>query len=124
MPLWLQGVFEFAQVAIISALLVLLPLLAVWLADGFADRGFDSLARLGGHAWLLIHGVPLDLEIAVSASSADLITSVVSLTPLGLSLIPFFLAWRAGRRLARASYSDQLWQAGLGALATYAEVGS
>lgn len=124
MPLWLQGVFEFAQAAIISGLLVLLPLIGVWYADGFLDRDLDDLARLGGHAWLLIHGVPLDLQIAAGASSQDLITTVVSLTPLGLTLLPFFLAWRAGKRLARASYSDQLWQAGLGALATYAAVGA
>ncbi|GAB3518537.1 cell division protein PerM [Arthrobacter monumenti] len=124
MPLWLQGAFEFAQVALISAILILLPLVAVWLTDGFADRSFDSLARLGGHAWLLIHGVPLDLQLAAGTTSRDMITGVISLTPLGLTLIPFLLAWRAGRRLARASYTDQLWQAGLGALIVYAAVGA
>ena len=46
-----------------------------------------------------------------------------SLIPLGLTLIPFLLAWRAGRRLARASYTDQLWQALLGSWLMYGAFG-
>jgi hypothetical protein len=49
---------------------------------------------------------------------------VLSLIPLGLTLIPFMLAWRAGRRLARASYTDQLWQALLGSWVVYAAFGA
>lgn len=124
MPLWLQGAFEFAQVALLSALFVLLPLIAVWLADGFSDRSFVSLARLGGHAWLLVHGVPLELQLAGGTSSRDMLTGAITLTPLALTLVPFFLAWRSGRRLARASYTDQLWQAGLGAIVVYAAAGA
>ena len=41
-----------------------------------------------------------------------------------MTLIPFLLAWRAGRRLARASYTDQLWQAFLGAFVVYAAFGT
>jgi hypothetical protein len=123
MPLWLQGAFELFQSALLSAIVVLLPLVGVWFADGFEDRSFDSLARLGGQAWLLIHGVPLQLEVMMGASSADTQHGTLSLIPLGLSLLPFFLCWRAGRRLARASYTDQLWQAFLGALGIYAFVG-
>lgn len=124
MPLWLQGAFEFAQVALLTALFVVVPLVAVWWADGFADRSFVSLARLGGHAWLLIHGVPLELTLAGGTSSLDMLTGVITLTPLALTLVPFFLAWRSGRRLARASYTDQLWQAGLGAIVVYAAAGA
>ncbi|EMY33072.1 integral membrane protein [Arthrobacter crystallopoietes BAB-32] len=123
MPLWLQGAFELFQSALLSAIVVLLPLVGVWFADGFEDRSFESLARLGGQAWLLIHGVPLQLEIVMGASSADTERGTLSLIPLGLTLLPFFLCWRAGRRLARASYTDQLWQAFLGALGIYAFVG-
>ena len=123
MPLWLQGVFEFFQCALLSAILVLLPLVGVWFADGFDDRSFDSLARLGGQAWLLIHGVPLELAIQTGSSSAETLRGTLSLVPLGLMLVPFFLSWRAGRRLARASYTDQLWQALGGALGTYAAAG-
>ncbi|GAA1345825.1 hypothetical protein GCM10009611_22870 [Arthrobacter roseus] len=123
MPLWLQGVFEFGQAALLSALAVVLPLAGVWFANGFTDRGFLSVARLAGQAWLLIHGVPLTLKFPEDVSSDGQSTGVLSLIPLGLSLIPFALAWRSGRRLARASYTDQLWQGLLGALGIYAALG-
>ncbi|MDQ6754770.1 MAG: DUF6350 family protein [Actinomycetota bacterium] len=123
MPLWLQGVFESAQAAIFSAVLMVLPLVAVWWADGFRDRTPDALAQLAGQAWLIIHGVPLTLTFNDGPSSASVQSGTLSLIPLGLTLIPFLLSWRAGRRLARASYTDQLWQALLGALAAYAAAG-
>lgn len=123
MPLWLQGVFELAQSAVISGLLVLVPLAAVWVAGGFADRTPTAMLQLGGQAWLLIHGVPLEVTFAPADPDGVGTTGILSLVPLGLTLLPFLLAWRAGRRLARASYSDQLWQALLGALGIYAVVG-
>ncbi|WP_105031034.1 DUF6350 family protein [Arthrobacter ruber] len=113
MPLWLQGVFELGQAALISALLVVLPVAAVWLTGGFADGSPESAARLAGQGWLVMHGVPV-------AHGTGLLHGI----PLGLILVPLLLAWRAGRRLARASYTDQLWQALLGALLTYALIGA
>ncbi|WP_104180189.1 DUF6350 family protein [Arthrobacter sp. B0490] len=113
MPLWLQGVFELGQAAVLSALLVLLPVAAVWLTGGFADGSPESAARLAGQGWLVLHGVPLVLD-----------AGLLHVVPLGLVLVPLLLAWRAGRRLARASYTDQLWQALLGALLTYAVIGA
>lgn len=124
MPLWLQGALESAQAAFISSLVVILPLLGVWATDGFQNRSIDFLARLAGQTWLLVNGVPLQLA-TVNIGTAGLPGSgVLSLIPLGLTLVPFLLAWRAGRRLARASYSDQLWQAFLGAGLTYAAFGA
>ena len=121
MPLWLQGAVESAQAAVISALVVIAPILAVWATAGFQDDRSDILARLAGQAWLLIHGVPLDLETAGTGPAAHTgVRAPLSLIPLGLTLIPFLLAWRAGRRLARASYTDQLWQALLGSWLVYA----
>ncbi|HAG57805.1 MAG TPA: hypothetical protein DCL83_00065 [Arthrobacter bacterium] len=126
MPLWLQGALETAQAAIISALLAVVPIVAVWATAGFQNTAFDSLARLGGQAWLLIHGVPLQLAVvsgdvgAAGRSGSGMLT----LVPLGLTLIPFLLAWRAGRRLARASYTDQLWQALLGSWVVYSAFGA
>ncbi|WP_434617960.1 cell division protein PerM [Arthrobacter sp. A5] len=123
MPLWLQGAFESAQAAVISALLVLLPLAGVWWADGFQNKSFAGLARLGGQIWLVMHAVPLNLTFNNGPSSASVQNGTLSLVPLGLAVIPFLLSWRAGRRLARASYTDQLWQAVLGALLAYAAAG-
>jgi hypothetical protein len=124
MPLWLQGALESAQAAVISALVVIAPIVAVWATSGFLNSGFDVLARLAGQAWLLIHGVPLQLTAVEGATAALPQDATLSLVPLGLTLIPFLLAWRAGRRLARASYTDQLWQALLGSWLVYAAFGA
>jgi hypothetical protein len=124
MPLWLQGAIETAQAAIISALVVIAPIVAVWATAGFQDSAFDTLARLAGQAWLLIHGVPLALADTGSGAAGSAGSGMLTLIPLGLTLIPFLLAWRAGRRLARASYTDQLWQALLGSWVVYAAFGA
>ena len=123
MPLWLQGGLESAQAAIISALVVIAPIAAVWATSGFRETHLDVLARLAGQAWLVIHGVPLYLTTVAEGAAARPETGTLSLVPLGLTLIPFLLAWRAGRRLARASYTDQLWQALLGSWLVYAAFG-
>ncbi|MCY1675541.1 DUF6350 family protein [Pseudarthrobacter sp. SL88] len=123
MPLWLQGAIETAQAAIISALAVLVPIIAVWATAGFQDDGFETLARLAGQSWLLVHGVPLELATAGSTAASHTGSGLLTLVPLGLTLIPFLLAWRAGRRLARASYTDQLWQALLGSWVVYSAFG-
>jgi hypothetical protein len=124
MPLWLQGAIETAQAAVMSALAVIAPIVAVWATAGFQDSAFDTLARLAGQAWLLIHGVPLELAEIGSGAAGSAGTGMLTLIPLGLTLIPFLLAWRAGRRLARASYTDQLWQALLGSWVIYAAFGA
>ncbi|WP_426225029.1 DUF6350 family protein [Pseudarthrobacter sp. DSP2-3-2b1] len=124
MPLWLQGAIETAQAAIISALLVLAPIVAVWATGGFQNTGFDALARLAGQAWLLIHGVPLQLAEVGPGTAGSPGSGMLTLVPLALTLIPFLLAWRAGRRLARASYTDQLWQALLGSWLVYSAFGA
>lgn len=123
MPLWLQGALETAQAAVISALVVIAPIIAVWATAGFQDGHFDTLARLAGQSWLLVHGVPLALTAAGSDTAAHGDAGLLTLVPLGLTLIPFLLAWRAGRRLARASYTDQLWQALLGSWLVYSAFG-
>ncbi|PTT62003.1 cell division protein PerM [Arthrobacter sp. HMWF013] len=124
MPLWLQGAIETAQAAIISVLVVVAPIVAVWATAGFQNTGFDALARLAGQAWLLIHGVPLQLADFGSGTAGSPGSGMLTLVPLGLTLIPFLLAWRAGRRLARASYTDQLWQALLGSWLVYSAFGA
>ena len=124
MPLWLQGGLETAQAAIISARVVIAPIAAVWATAGFQNSAFDVLARLAGQAWLLLHGVPLELADVGSGTAGGSGSDMLTLIPLGLTLIPFMLAWRAGRRLARASYTDQLWQALLGSWVVYAAFGA
>ncbi|WP_077490377.1 DUF6350 family protein [Sinomonas mesophila] len=128
MPLWLQGAVESVQAVLISALLALVPVVAVWATGGLGPWDPEAVARLGGQAWLLVHGVPLDLTTADGAAGGgadggSAPTGALSFIPLGLTLIPFLLSWRAGRRLARASYADNLWQSLLGACGVYAAFG-
>lgn len=121
MPLWLQGVAESVQALLISAVLAIVPVVAVWATGGLGPWTPEDAARLAGQTWLLVHGVPLKLSLAAGTSeAAQPVTGTLSLVPLGLTLIPVLLAWRAGRRLARASYADTLWQALAGAGAAYA----
>lgn len=119
MPLVLQGAFEFLQAALFSAFLVVIPWMAVWFSGGFADRSIESVLKMGGQLWLLIHGVPMHLLQVGTGTDPTNLSGVLNFVPLGLTLIPFFLCWRAGRRIARASYTDQLWQGILGALGVY-----
>ncbi|KNC19697.1 membrane protein [Arthrobacter sp. RIT-PI-e] len=123
MPLWLQGVLELGQAAFLSALLVVLPVAAVWFTGGSAARPAASAARLAGQGWLVMHGVPLVLRFPPELGAGSP-TGLLQVIPLGLFLVPLLLAWRAGRRLARASYTDQLWQALLGAVLTYGALGA
>ncbi len=120
MPLWLQGVFELGQAALISVALVVLPIAGVWVTGGFSGKGMQSAGQLAGQAWMVMHGVPLQLSFPAGVGGTSASTGVLHVVPLALTLLPFALAWRAGRRLARASYTDQLWQAILGALGAYA----
>ncbi|MDQ4489094.1 DUF6350 family protein [Sinomonas sp. ASV486] len=121
MPLWLQGVAEAVQAILISAILALVPVFGVWMTGGLGSWQPEGVARLAGQLWLLAHGVPLQLAITPSTGeSAAPVVGTLSLIPLGLTVIPVLLTWRSGRRLARASYADTLWQGLAGAGAAYA----
>jgi hypothetical protein len=123
LPLWAQGAIEAFIAAVISAMVVLIPLVGIWSTGGFAATGVDFIARMGGQVWLWMHGVPLHLTIEAPMSSGPALTGTLWFLPWGLVLLPLFLGWRAGRRLARASYRDQIWQPLAGGAVAYALVG-
>ena len=120
LPLWAQGMIETVIAAVVSAILVVVPLVGIWSMAGFAATQVDFIAQLGGQAWLAMHGVPLHLTLESPTSSADTLTGTFWFLPWGLVLIPLALGWRAGRRLARASYRDQIWQPLAGGAGAYA----
>ena len=115
MPLWLQGVVELILTALMSGVLVVAAMAAVWATNGFGRTEFSSVAAMSAHLWLLIHGVPLDLS-AVFGTSAGTMT----LVPLGLSILPLLFCYRSGRRLARASYEGEFLIPVLSGSVTYA----
>lgn len=108
MPLWMQGAIELLMTATLSFLAVLVLLLAVWFAGGFDSRSLVGVSQLSSQIWLLIHGVPLNLDVPQRNNFAA-ISGTLSLIPLGLTLIPLALCFRSGRRLAQASYEGQFW---------------
>ncbi|WP_120003253.1 DUF6350 family protein [Nesterenkonia muleiensis] len=112
-PLWLFGLFEAVQAVLVTTLLVALPVLGTALARHWGD--FDPLAssELAAQVWLVIHAVPLNLEAEGPGGWFHVV-------PLGFTLVPLMLSWRAGRRLAQGAYPHQLWQGLLAFTALYA----
>ena len=115
MPLWLQGVVELILTALMSGVLVVAAMAAVWATNGFGGTEFPSVAAMSAHLWLLIHGVPLDLSAVFGASAGTM-----TLVPLGLSILPLLFCYRSGRRLARASYEGEFLIPVLSGSVTYA----
>lgn len=104
MPLWMQGAVEMLFTALTSFGAVFLVLLAVWVNNGFDSVNFTALSHLSAHLWLLMHGVPLNLAQTFGGTTPH---GMMTFVPLGLSIIPLLLCFRAGRRLARASYEGE-----------------
>ncbi len=119
MPLMLQGVFEILQSVVFVAAILLVPLIAVYFSGGFSEESFETIMQFGGLIWLAVHGVPIQIHNLGPETDPSSVSGWFTLIPLGLSLIPLFFAMRAGRRIARASYTDQLWQGLLGAFTAY-----
>ena len=115
MPLWLQGVVELILTALMSGVLVVAAMAAVWATNGFGSTEFSSVAAMSAHLWLLIHGVPLDLSAVFGASAGTM-----TLVPLGLSILPLLYCYRSGRRLSRASYEGEFLIPVLSGSVTYA----
>ena len=124
MPLALQGVFEILQSVVFCLALIALPLIAVYFSGGFLEDSFETILQFAGFIWLLIHGVPVEILNLGPEADPSSVTGWATLIPLGLSLLPFLFCLRAGRRIARASYTDQLWQGLLGAFVAYGAIGT
>lgn len=115
-PLWLFGLFEAVQAVLATALLVGVPVLGSSLARNGQDFAPQSAAEFAAQVWLVIHAAPLNL-----AEGGD--SNWFHLVPLGFTIVPFLLAWRAGRRLAQGAYPTQLWQGLLAFSLAYAAAG-
>ena len=79
-----------------------LPVLLVWAADSRSSSDAVAALRAAGQVWLVAHGVPLGLG-----------AGRLSLTPLGLVLLPLGLLLRAGGSAARQHPVATLREAGL-----------
>ena len=90
--------------------------MAVWFTNGFNRMDFPALATLASHLWLLMHGVPLNIP---NAFGIILPHGMLTLVPMGLSIIPVLLCFRSGRKLARASYEGEFFKPVLLGCAAY-----
>ncbi|MDY6055743.1 DUF6350 family protein [Micrococcus sp.] len=123
LPLWMQGAVEAFVAALTGLLVVVLPTLLVWVTGGFHAARIEEAVQVGAVLWLALHAAPVHVTAATTAVDQSAVSGTVWLVPWALTLLPLWLSWRAGRRLARASYRDQAWQALTGAVVVYALVG-
>src|SRR5690606_17805192 len=79
-PRWLTGAAAGVQAALLSLVVVVVPVLAAYVAGSAeatgSDVGWLRAAALGTDFWLLAHGVPLGTA-----------TGTISIVPLGLSAL-------------------------------------
>ncbi|MDO5634899.1 MAG: DUF6350 family protein, partial [Micrococcus sp.] len=123
LPLWAQGAIEALLTAAFGLLVVMIPTLAVWITGGFQHDQIDDVVQTGGVLWLAMHGTPVTVTTGMPAPDGTPVAGTMWMVPWLLTAIPVFFSWRAGRRLARASYRDQAWQALAGGMVSYALVG-
>jgi hypothetical protein len=112
---FLVAAFEALVVAGIGLGIVLLPLTVVWLFEN--DLTIDWLVpfRASADVWMMAHGTRLVVP-AGAFGSTQVPQFVVSIIPLGLSLLIGFMALRMGRRLTSAI---ELWPAWLATALVY-----
>ena len=105
-PRWVAGVLSALQAALLSFLVLALPAVAAYVATS-ADPsnsgvGWFRSVGVGSSLWLLGHGVP-----------AHVGPVVVTLVPLGVTLLALFVCYASARRSGVATW--QAYAAGVGA---------
>ena len=112
---FLVAAFEALLVAAIGFGILLAPLTVVWLFEN--DPTIDWLVpfRASADVWLMSHGTRLVVP-AGAFGATEVPSFVVSMIPLGISLVIAHLANRMGLRLTSAL---ELWPAWLGAGLVY-----
>lgn len=95
-PRWAVGALTAAQAAALSLLTLAVPAVAVFVATSAdpanADVAWTRAVAVATHLWLLAHGVPAVLDGAV-----------VSVVPLGLTLLALFTCYASARRSGLAT---------------------
>jgi hypothetical protein len=104
-PRWVSGLLAGAQAALLSAVVIVTPALAAYVATSAdpanADVGWPQSVAVGAVFWLLGHGA------VVQAAGAT-----ISIVPLGLTALALFAAFASARRSAHPTLGA--WLAGIG----------
>lgn len=106
-PLAVTGAMAACAVAVVG-LVILTPLvLAGWIAAPHARAGLPGVLRTATALWLAAHHVTITVRGV----------GRVGMLPLGLTLLPGALLWRAGRWVVRTGRVSRLPEAGYAAVA-------
>lgn len=97
---WVRGVLPGLSIAVITLTIVEAAVLTGVIAGGTADLSIGAGLGLGAQLWLLSLGVPLEVSVSPVEGAAPQ-HGMISLAPLGLSLLTAIFAFWAGSRLAR-----------------------
>jgi hypothetical protein len=104
-PRWVGGLLAGLQGALLSLLVVVLPTVTAYVVTSAdptnAGVPWTRPVAFGGAVWLLAHGVPLTVA-----------GDVLTLTPLGVSLLAVFTCYVSARRSGNATVLS--WAAGVG----------
>lgn len=93
---WLRGLISGVEAAVLSWLVVVVPAVAAYgataAAPALGDASWQGAARTGTAVWLLAHGG----ELAVSGDEGS--EGLISVVPLGLTLLSVLVVYAATRR--------------------------
>jgi len=110
-PRWVGGLLAGLQGALLSLLVVVLPTVTAYVVTSAdptnAGVPWTRPVAFGGSIWLLAHGVPLTVA-----------GDVITLTPLGVTLLAVFTCYVSARRSGNATVLS--WAAGVGGYAAVA----
>lgn len=96
--LTVAGALAAAEAAVVGLVVVAVPVLVLWSADGRTGSTAPEALRACAALWLLLHGAG-----STVLDAAGRPVGAVGLVPLGLSLLPVLLLVRAGGAVARGA---------------------
>ena len=115
---FLVAAFEALVAAGIGIGIILAPLTLVWLFENDPSINWLVTLRASADVWLMAHGTRLVIPTGIFGS-VEFPQFVVSMIPLGLSILMAYMAVRMGRRLTTAI---ELWPAWLASGLVYGAI--
>ena len=116
-PLVITGALAACAAAGTGLVLILLLVLAGWIAAPHAGVGLPGVMRTAADLWLVSHHVGFALHGTGRAAVARIGAGRIGMLPLGLVLLPGALLWLAGRWVVRKGEVSRLPEVGYAALA-------
>jgi Family of unknown function (DUF6350) len=116
-PLVITGAMAACAAAGTGLVLIVLLVLAGWIAAPHAGVGLTGVMRTSADLWLVSHHVGFALHGTGRAGVTRIGAGRIGMLPLGLVLLPGALLWAAGRWVVRKGEVSRLAEVGYAALA-------